>query len=132
MGVKFDFSDVSAAIDSFRKEVSEAMAEVGKQAVQMAKVTGSYQNRTGNLRNAPGYGITENGKLVSMDIPADAAHQKAKDETEKIIRKSDLSGTSLILADGMFYASFVEKKGYKVMFDSVVWARNELKKLAKQ
>lgn len=128
MEIKIDF-DAKKILDQFEDDLVDSLSKVGKEGVSESKVTGDYQNRTGNLRNAPGYAVTLNGSLKVLDVPT-SGHPQAKEATESIIENSDLSGTSLILADGMYYASFVEKRGFKVLSDVALRVKQKLQRLA--
>lgn len=50
MGVTYDFSDVDDMLSDYEKEVAEIFTEEGKEYVEDAKRTGSYQDMTGGLR----------------------------------------------------------------------------------
>lgn len=98
-----------------QSNVKEAMIEAGEEAVQVQKVESDYLNHTLNLRNAPGYAVVVNGEEVARNAPADGAHGEAKAKTNKTLDNADKSGTGIIIADGMEYASFVSSKGYDVV-----------------
>lgn len=55
MGVRCDFKDVEKAIKNAPNEVYKVFTREGAQAVEDAKQSGSYQNRTGNLRASNRY-----------------------------------------------------------------------------
>ena len=61
MGVDFDFSDVDNFFDEGMKEVKDKMEEIGEEAVQDAKDTGTYQDQTGHLRESNVSEVTEDG-----------------------------------------------------------------------
>ena len=98
-----------------QSNVKDAIVEAGEEAVQMQKRESDYLNHTFNLRNAPGYAVTIDGKEVARNVPADGEHGEAEAKTNRTLDKADKSGTGLILADGMEYASFVSSKGYDVL-----------------
>ncbi len=64
MAVKYDFSDISKAMDEFYNEIIAYLVELGESAYKTAVDSGKYQNITGNLRSSIGYVITMNGKIV--------------------------------------------------------------------
>lgn len=110
-----------------QSNVKEAMVETGEEAVQVQKDRNisqkkSYQNHTFNLRNAPGYAVTIDGKEVARNVPADGGHAEAEAKTNNTLDKADKTGTGLILADGMPYASFVSSKGFDVLDTGVLHA----------
>lgn len=67
MAVDFDFSDVDAVFDEFKREVKSAMTEVGEEAVQYAKDNGDYQDRTGTLRKSNEYEVDETGLTLKNE-----------------------------------------------------------------
>lgn len=67
MAVDFDFSDVDAAFDEFKREVKDAMTEVGEEAVQYAKDNGDYQDITGTLRKSNEYEVDETGLTLKNE-----------------------------------------------------------------
>ena len=98
-----------------QSNVKDAIVEAGEEAVHVQKRESDYLNHTFNLCNAPGYAVTIDGKEVARNIPADGEHREAEAKTNKTLDKADKSGTGLILADGMEYASYVSSKGYDVL-----------------
>lgn len=118
-----------------QSNVKEAMIEAGEEAVQVQKDSNisqkkTYQNHTFDLRNAPGYAVTIDGKEVARNVPADGEHGEAEAKTNKTLDKADKSGTWLIIADGMPYASFVSSKGYDVLDSGLLYAHKVLNKKA--
>lgn len=113
-------------LDKFKEliqsNVKESMVEAGNQAIEMQKAESDYLNHTHNLRNAPGYAVIVNGEEVARNVPADGAHGKAKAKTNKTLDAADKSGTGIIIADGMEYASFVSSKGYDVVDSALLHA----------
>lgn len=67
MDVTYDFSDLESSLNQFQEEVENKMAMVGQEAVDYAKENGSYQNRTGNLRQSNKYKVDEEGLTVYND-----------------------------------------------------------------
>lgn len=105
-----------------QSNVKEAIVEAGEEAVQYQKQESDYLNHTFDLRNAPGYAVTIDGEEVARNVPADGEHGEAEAKTNKTLDKADKSGTGLILADGMEYASFVSAKGYDVLDSGLLHA----------
>lgn len=105
-----------------QSNVKEAIVEVGEEAVKVQKRDSDYLNHTHDLRNAPGYAVTIDGKEVARNVPADGEHGEAEAKTNKTLDKADKSGTGLIIADGMPYASFVSSKGYDVLDSGLLHA----------
>lgn len=111
-----------------QSNVKEAIVEAGEEAVEVQKRESDYLNHTFNLRNAPGYAVTIDGKEVARNVPADGEHGEAAAKTNKTLDKADKSGTGLIIADGMPYASFVSSKGYDVVDSALLHGRAVLNK----
>ena len=104
-----------------QSNVKDAIVEAGEEAVQVQKRESDYLNHTFNLRNAPGYAVTIDGKEVARNVPADGEHGEAEAKTNKTL-EAEKSGTGLIIADGMSYASFVSSKGYDVLDSGLLHA----------
>lgn len=121
MKVEKDISGFDA-VDKWGDDLWDAVADIGLSAVQFAKENGEYKNHTHNLRNAPGYAVVKDGKIINMEVPADGNHAEARKETEDFINNGEKPQNGLILADGMPYASFVESKGFNVLSGAVLHA----------
>lgn len=117
-------------LDEFKEliqsNIKEAMIEAGEEAMQIQKVESDYLNHTHNLRNAPGYAVVINGEEVARNIPSDGGHTEAEAKTNKTLDNADKSGTGIIIADGMEYASFVSSKGYDVVDSALLHASKVL------
>ena len=111
-----------------RSNIKEAIVEAGEEAVKVQKKESDYLNHTFNLRNAPGYAATIDGKEVARNVPAHGEYGEAETKTNKTLDKADKSGTGLIIADGMPYASFVSSKGYDVLDSGLLHADKVLNK----
>lgn len=116
------------AVDKWEDSLWQTVADVGLDAVRFAKENGEYKNHTHNLRNAPGYAVVKDGKISKMDVPSDGNHAEARMKTEDFIRGGNKPQNGLILADGMYYASFVESKGFDVLGNAALHADGELNK----
>lgn len=111
-----------------QSNIKEALIETGEETIEVQKRDSDYLNHTHNLRNASGYAITIDGKEVTRNVPADSAHTEAEAKTNKTLDKVDKSGTGLIVANGMEYASFVSSKGYDVVDSGLLHGRAILNK----
>lgn len=114
-----------------QSNVKEAIVEAGEEAVNVQKESNisqkkTYQNHTFDLRNAPGYSVTIDGKEVARNVPADGGHAEAEAKTNNTLDKADKSSTGLVIADGMEYASFVSSKGYDVVDSGLLHAHKVL------
>ena len=134
MRVKGDAS----GLDELEKRIEDAyfdkLIEIGRDAVKFAQNSRGgnglkqYQNHTWNLRNAPGFCIVRNGKIVHLEVGDDGGHPEAKANTENLLIYSEHPQDGLYLADGMFYASFVESKGYDVLRNAILYAGRQVNK----
>lgn len=101
-------------IEQDAQNIITVLHRIGQEAVNWARMNGSYKDRTGNLRNSIGYIIYENGQEIGFAGNAPAARNKsiiemlAKDKIPK-------SGHALIVFAGMEYGIYVEAKGYTVL-----------------
>ena len=122
----------ASGIDEFEKDIEDAyfakMVEIGRDAVVYAKKNGTYRNHTWNLRNAPGFCIVRDGKVVTVEVGDDGGHPEAAENTRDLLLYSEHPRDGLYLADGMFYASFVESKGYDVLRGSIFYAQKQVRK----
>jgi hypothetical protein len=107
----------------------DALAYIGWMACKDAIEKGSYKNHTYNLRNANGYAVVVNGEIVKQEIVGDNLHEDAIKATEALLATTRGKADGLYLANGMFYAGFVEAKNFNVLIESATEAENLYKKL---
>lgn len=123
--------DISG-LDELKKQIEDSffnkLIEIGREAIQYAQKNGEYKNHTWNLRNAPGFCVVRNGKIIHLETGDDGGHPEAKTNTENLLIYSEKTRDGLFLADGMPYASFVESKGYDVLSNSILYARRQVNK----
>lgn len=135
MRVKGDAS----GLDELQQQIEDAyfnkLIEIGRDAIRVAfHASGApgypkqYQNHTWNLRNAPGFCVVRGGKIVHLEVGDDGGHPEAKKNTENLLIYSEHPRDGLYLADGMFYASFVESKGYDVLRNAILYAKKMVNK----
>lgn len=128
MQFKGDISGLDELDDLVGDINTDILIDIGKNAIKIAqekRVTSGlkiYQNRTGNLHNAPGACVVRNGKIVWMEVAADAAHPDAEERTRNLLLYSEHEIDGLYLADGMEYASYVRAKGYDVLDSAILYA----------
>ena len=128
MQFKGDISGLGELDDLVGDINTDILIDIGQNAIKIAqekRVTSGlkvYQNRTENLHNAPGACVVRDGKIVWMEVAADAAHPEAKSNTEKLLIYCDKPCDGLYLADGMEYASYVRAKGYDVLDSAILYA----------
>ena len=135
MKIEKDISDLTKFIDGIEEEVVDFMDEKAREALIRQKearlLSGKrdYLNHTWNLRSAHGYVITYEGKEKRRFI-GDQNHPDptAAAETNKVLNEENKAGTSIIFADGMYYAGFVSSKGYDVIDTAELFLDQELNK----
>lgn len=66
--------------------------------------------------------------VLAKDANKFKEERAAEAKTNKTLDKADKSGTGLIIADGMPYASFVSSKGYDVLDSGLLHADKVLNK----
>lgn len=124
-GFKALFS--SAAInktlqDSLKKwedKTLQSMAYMGERFVNQARSSGSYKDRTGNLRSSIGYVVLKDGKIVTNSFSSEGGKGKSKGaKVAKEIAAKHPDGFVLIGVAGMGYAFHVEKRGLDVITGS--------------
>lgn len=69
MGVKFDIQGFLKELDEAKAEIMAKVEQVGRDAVERAKETGDYKDRTGRLRSSNKYELTENSLKIYNDAP---------------------------------------------------------------
>ena len=120
MKVDIDLSGLDEFLDEVKDEIKQGMVEVAREGVEYSKATGNYQNHTHNLRSAPGAATVLDGEIVDMYVPSEPGHEKAKEKTENLLIYGKRPKNGIILADGMEYASYVESKGYRVIYQGAL------------
>lgn len=122
-------------MSNVEKSIINRFCYVGEHCLKIGRITGSYTDRTGNLRNSVGYVVVRNGRIIQQATTEDnGGTEQGKDGTQQgreFIRElvgECKSGIYLIIVAGMKYASCVAAKGYDVL-DS---AELEAEKLMRQ
>lgn len=128
MEVKGDISGLDELEGSIEDAFFNKLIEIGRDAVRYAQRNGEYRNHTWNLRNAPGFCVVKGGRIIHLEVGDDGGHPEAKTNTENLLIYSEHPEDGLYLADGMFYASFVESKGFDVLRDAINYAGRQINK----
>ena len=135
MKIEKDISDLTKFIDGIEEEVVDFMDEkaleelIRQKEARLLSGKRDYLNHKWNLRSALGYVITYEGKEKRRFI-GDQNHPDptAAAETNKVLNEENKAGTSIIFADGMYYAGFVSSKGYDVIDTAELFLDQELNK----
>ena len=129
MKIEKDISDLTKFIDGIEEEVVDFMDEKAREAVKLQQIEADYRNHTWNLRSSLGYAVTYNGKEKRRFIGnQNHTDPTAGVEANKALNEVNKAGTSIVFADGMFYASFVSSKGYDVIDTAESYLTKELNK----
>lgn len=87
---------------------------IGQEAVNWARENGTYENRTGNLRNSIGYVIFKDGQDIAFHGRPQA--EQNKDAVINLVRdKIPNKGYALVVYAGMEYGIYVEARGKIVL-----------------
>lgn len=141
MGVKADKNNnnyVKEFILQSKKNVHDMIVyflnSVGLHCLAYARDNGLYTDRTGNLRSSVGYIIYYKGDVLEIngfDANENEAEPSLKDGVTGSTSGKDLALSlgdelkhdyTLVFVAGMFYAEYVEKKGYDVLIGTQIEA----------
>lgn len=101
-------------ISKMERDVLRVLRIAGEECVNEAKRSGSYQDRTANLRNSAGYVILVDGSTKEQNFQSGEGGQHAENLARQIAAEYP-KGYVLIVVSGMNYAAYVESKGYNVL-----------------
>lgn len=139
----FNMGDIDAfmrnAEEQNRRNIIRVLRFVGEKAVNEARSSGSYQDRTANLRNSIGYVIVMDGKVTDENFSASATGTEPSSENP-IKYGRDLayeiangfSDIALIVVSGMKYGAYVEARRYNVLTSAEQLANVQVPMLLKQ
>lgn len=126
-GIEKLLSNVDGMMDVAIDTVREALKIACINTVGVARMSGTYTDRTGNLRSSIGYMIKDNGKTVAEDFQSAGAGstdgsegtRKAREVAERV---SSMYGNQLVavLVAGEDYAVYVESLGFDVISGSML------------
>ena len=117
----------ASGLDEFQQQIEDAI-RVAFNASGAPNYPKQYQNHTWNLRNAPGFCVVRNGKIIALEVYDKGGHPEAVKNTENLLIYSEHPRDGLYLADGMEYASFVQSKGYDVLESARLYAKRMVSK----
>ena len=86
----------ASGLDELQQQIEDAyfnkLIEIGRDAIRVAfHASGApgypkkYQNHTWNLRNAPGFCVVRNGKIVALEVYDKGGHPEAVKNTERAV-----------------------------------------------
>jgi len=108
--------------ERIEQKIERAFSVAGEEYVKTARQNGSYQDRTGQLRSAPGYQVYRKQFLAVNAAP--------HNETAGLIAEEPIGADmTLVVANGKDYASYVEAKGFDVSSSAELAAENKVSEL---
>lgn len=142
----FTHKQVHSTFAEYSLRIHRAMVTmlqyIGEECVAIAREQGTYNDRTGNLRNSIGYVLMRNGDIINQNFEervaskvVDAANGKgilAGQALAQELAKRFSNGYALIVVAGMHYAYYVETRGYDVLDSAERNAMQRVPVLVKQ
>lgn len=123
----FSAGDVHKQMQEFALRVHKAtvttLQYIGERCVAEARENGSYQDRTGNLRNSVGYVIVYKGSIISENfaervngkVASEVSGMEEGQKVAELLAANISKGYALIVVAGMHYAQYVESLNYDVL-----------------
>ena len=138
----FSDSDLERWNEIFREKAEQKiillLQAAGEEFVKIARINGSYENRTGNLRSSIGYVIVLDGKIQSENFQKSSSGTEGETGITKgtqiaqQVAATYKKGIILIGVAGMQYAIYVEAmEGIDVIAGASIRCEMWLKKAIK-
>ena len=129
-----DIPDLQKKLEEkYRKAAILKLSYVGEQCIRDARLTGSYTDRTGNLRSSIGYVIVDRGQVVQESafptVKQGSEGAKGGKAYAHELAQQFSSGIALIVVAGMSYASYVQRRGYNVTASAELIAEQLIQKM---
>lgn len=119
--------------EKYRKACISKLQYIGDKCISDARLTGSYTDRSGNLRSSIGYVIVERGQVsYESAFPTVKNGKEGPKECKAYARElahQYPSGIVLIVVAGMNYASYVQRRGYNVTASAELIAEQLIKQM---
>lgn len=134
VGVDAVMREVEQRMSDMKSACLEELCVAGEQAVNAARIGGSYTDRTGNLRSSTGYVVVDDGRIVRMSgfepvkDTATEGGQSGRSYAEELAAQFS-TGMVLILVAGMDYATYVNDRGYDVLTSAELIAEQLIKQI---
>lgn len=114
--------DVFKEIEARERKLILKMMRIGEVYVSTSRQKGSYQDQTGNLRNANSYRLYKDGKVLfqGIKIPTMGAF---------LDKYMDGVGIELVCGNGMEYCTWVEGHNFDVVSSGFLKVESEARKL---
>ena len=106
---------------------------IGEEFVKNARTNGSYTDRSSNLRSSIGYVVLLDGQEQFESFPGNTEEgKKAGRSVASEVSSEFPRGWILVCVAGMQYASLVEARGFSVITNSALIAKEQFQKDIKQ
>ncbi len=127
-------AQIADAVGKYRHLLIRQLFVVGEKCVNDARLSGSYTDRTGNLRSSIGYGVIDNGNIVTVAgftqvKDAKDGPKKGREYLDALLKENKVNGPTLIVVAGMNYAKYVADRGYNVLDSAEMLAEKLVKEL---
>ncbi|NDW11961.1 HK97 gp10 family phage protein [Bacteroides sp. 214] len=138
MGIKPNFTrqDIQKSFEKLLDEIERkqirCLQMLGEKCLTEARLNGSYQDQTGNLRSSIGYMVFHNGMAIHSvydQVKTGSEGVKAGEALAKKIGSENPQGVCLVVTAGMNYALYVEAKGFNVITSAEHLAERELPRM---
>ena len=117
-GVESTLKQLNDFIDDEERAIKDAMEFIVREIVNVAKNTGNYTDRTGNLRNSISCNIETMQEYPADTDPSVLESKVSENETPVLEVKGD--NYKGVVSVGMSYGQFVEdKQGYAVIQQAI-------------
>lgn len=127
---------VEGEIEKLKNALAYNLGAIGEQVVNEARISGSYEDQSGNLRSSVGFVIAIDGEIVqcsSFEVVKNGKEgaEKGKAYAMSLVERFP-NCTVLIVVAGMHYASYVHAKGKNVLESSELLAKKLISELSKK
>lgn len=129
---------LSEQIERRIKVLIDIIYYTGESGLRVARLNGSYTDRTGNLRSSIGYVIVRDGRVIDTVIyESDRGTDKSTGVKQGADFLKELAGkynnnVELIVGAGMEYSGYVSDKGYDVLDSSEAEVKRLFLRLLKE
>ena len=114
----------------YRQRIITWLHVIGEKCVNDARLSGSYKDRTGNLRGSTGYAVVDRGGGFKQVLDGKDGPRNGRSYLNKVISETtELVGPMLIVVAGMNYAYFVHDRGYNVLDSAEILAEKLVREL---